>query len=333
MSNEQQQIIIYDEVDGKIAIEVNLVADTVWLTQAQMQALFDKNKRTISEHINNVFKEGELKRKGTVRKFRTVQQEGQRQVERELDHFNLDVIISVGYRVKSHRGTQFRIWATNVLRNYLVKGYSINQKRLAESEDRYKELKNAIQLVAKTGAVKELSSVEAKGILKVLEEYAFALDMLDKYDHNKLKIQAEEEKVLWKLPYSDAIEQIAIWRKVQNAGKLFGNEKDESFKSSLGTIYQTFDERDLYPSIEEKAAHLLYFIVKNHSFTDGNKRIAAGLFIYFLDRNNKLYCMNGKKIIGDNALVAITIMIAESNPKEKETMIKLIVNLIQDNEG
>ena len=244
----------------------------------------------------------------------------------------MDVIISVGYRVKSKQGTQFRQWATQRLKDYLVKGFVLNEKRLKELNYKYSELQNAIKLASNAGNVESLSSTEAKGILKVIETYAYALETLDKYDHQRLTIDAEESvEELYKLTYDEAIEQINIWRDFQKAGKLFGNEKDESFKSSLATIYQTFDEIDLYPSLEEKAANLLYFVVKNHSFSDGNKRIAAGLFVYFLDLNNRLYNEFGNKRIGDNALVAITIMIAESKSDEKEMMIKLVVNLINNN--
>jgi len=213
-----------------------------------------------------------------------------------------------------------------------VKGFVLNEKRLLELNYKYTEIQNAIKLASKAGNVESLTSTEAKGILKVIETYAYALETLDKYDHQKLTIDsAESVQKLQKLSYKEAIKQIKIWREFQKAGSLFGNEKDESFKSSLETIYQTFDGIDLYPSLEEKAANLLYFIVKNHSFSDGNKRIAAGLFIYFLDLNYKLYNDLGNKRIGDNALVAITIMIAESKADEKDMMIKLVVNLINNN--
>jgi prophage maintenance system killer protein len=241
------------------------------------------------------------------------------------------MIISIGYRVNSNKATQFRIWATQRLKDYLVKGYTLNEKRLNELNYKYSELQNAIKLASNAGNVENLSSNEAKGILKVIQEYAYALETLDKYDHQNLTIEtlSSEEKIN-KLSYDEAIKQVLIWRDFQKAGNLFGNEKDKSFKSSLETIYQTFDGVDLYPSFEEKAANLLYFVVKNHSFSDGNKRIAAGLFVYFLDMNNKLLNESGNKRIGDNALVAITIMIAESKSEEKEIMTKLVVNLINN---
>jgi prophage maintenance system killer protein len=229
------------------------------------------------------------------------------------------------------RGTQFRQWATQRLKEYLVEGYVLNEKRLKELHYKYSDLQKAIKLAANAGNIENLTTTEAKGILGVIEQYAYALETLDKYDHQKLSTESDiSETEIQKLSYEDAMHQINVWRDYQKAGSLFGNEKDQSFKSSLDTIYQTFDNSDLYPSLEEKAAHLLYFIVKNHSFSDGNKRIAAGLFIYFLDMNQKLYNELGNKRIGDNALVAITIMIAESKSEEKDMMIKLVVNLINN---
>jgi prophage maintenance system killer protein len=267
----------------------------------------------------------------TVAKNATVQNEAKREVKRTIEYYNLDAIISVGYRVNSKQGTQFRQWATQRLKEYLVKGYALNEKRLKELDYKYTEIQKALQLATKAAQIENLTSSEAKGILKVLEQYAYALETLDKYDHQKLSIEATSEtENVYHLSYEEAIEQIHIWRDFQKAGSLFGNEKDQSFKSSLETIYQTFDGEDLYPTIEEKAANLLYFVVKNHSFSDGNKRIAAGLFIYFLDVNHKLLNQDGNKKIADNALVAITIMIAESKPEEKDMMTKLVVNLIND---
>ena len=320
------EIILYTATDNQTQIDVQFEKDTVWLNQEQLVTLFQRDQSVISRHIRNVFKEGELDEKSNMQKMHIANS------DKPVAYYNLDVIISVGYRVKSKQGTQFRQWATQRLKDYLVKGYVLNEKRLKELNYKYSELQNAIKLASNAGNVESLSSTEAKGILKVIETYAYALETLDKYDHQRLTIDTEESvHELYKLTYDEAIEQINIWRDFQKAGKLFGNEKDESFKSSLSTIYQTFDEIDLYPSLEEKAANLLYFVVKNHSFSDGNKRIAAGLFVYFLDINNKLYNEFGNKRIGDNALVAITIMIAESKSDEKEMMIKLVVNLINNN--
>ncbi len=320
------EIILYTATDNQTQIDVQFEKDTVWLNQEQLVTLFQRDQSVISRHIRNVFKEGELDEKSNMQKMHIANS------DKPVAYYNLDVIISVGYRVKSKQGTQFRQWATQRLKDYLVKGFVLNEKRLKELNYKYSELQNAIKLASNAGNVESLSSTEAKGILKVIETYAYALETLDKYDHQRLTIDDEESvEELYKLTYNEAIEQINIWRDFQKAGKLFGNEKDESFKSSLATIYQTFDEIDLYPSLEEKAANLLYFVVKNHSFSDGNKRIAAGLFVYFLDLNNRLYNEFGNKRIGDNALVAITIMIAESKSDEKEMMIKLVVNLINNN--
>ena len=323
------QIEIYKSAENSIELQVNLENDTVWLNRNQLAILFDRDVKTIGKHINNVFFEEELFKKSVVAKFATTAIDGKIY---QVEHYNLDVIISVGYRVKSKQGTQFRQWATQRLKDYLVQGYTINKKRLQESADKFRDLNNAIKLAAKAGDKDALTTGEAKGILRVIEQYAYALETLDKYDHQKLTIETLSEEIeIQKLSYENAIQQIRIWRDFQKAGFLFGNEKDRSFKSSLETIYQTFDGVDLYPCIEEKAANLLYFIVKNHSFSDGNKRIAAGLFVYFLDMNNKLLNNYGNKRINDNALVAITIMIAESKSEEKEIMAKLVVNLINSN--
>ena len=327
----ESHIEIYKSDSSQIEIIVQFEKDTVWLSQKQMAQIFNKDSDTIGLHLKNIFLEEELDENATTENLSVVQTEGSRKVKRNIKFYNLDAIISVGYRVNSKQGTQFRQWATQRLKDYLVKGYTLNEKRLKELNYKYSELQNAIKLASNAGNVETLSSNEAKGILKVIEKYAYALETLDKYDHQNLTIEtlSSEEKIN-KLSYDEAIKQVLIWRDFQKAGKLFGNEKDKSFKSSLETIYQTFDGVDLYPSFEEKAANLLYFVVKNHSFSDGNKRIAAGLFVYFLDMNNKLLNESGNKRIGDNALVAITIMIAESKSGEKEIMTKLVVNLINN---
>jgi prophage maintenance system killer protein len=326
--NENYQIIHYQTVDGKTAISVNMLEDTVWLSQKQIALLFERDYKTISKHILNVFGEGELDKSATVANFATVQKEGNREVIRDIEFYNLDVIISVGYRVKSQRGTNFRIWATNVLRQHLLE----NARRKAievPSEVKYQHLLKIIDIAASSAtAIKDLSTNEAVGIIKVLKYYSYALETLDKYDHQRLTIESDESVIVQKLDYKEAMQLIHEWRTLQGGSQLFGNEKDASFKSSLENIYQTFDGIDLYPSVEEKASNLLYFIVKNHSFSDGNKRIAAGLFVYFLDINQILFRADGSKRIGDNALVAITIMIAESKPEEKDIMVKLVVNLI-----
>lgn len=330
--SDENQIVIYQADDGEMKIDVQLQEETIWLTQAQMAELFEKGRTTITEHIRNIFKEGELDEEMVCRDFRHTTEHGAikgKTQTKNVKYYNLDVIISVGYRVKSQRGTQFRIWANKVLKEYLLKGYALNEKKLQASQDQLRSLQEGIKLLENVIDQQQLTSDEAVGLLKVVSEYAHALDLLDQYDHQKLVIpEIEEEAEINQLNYHQALDQIKRWREQQKAGPLFGNEKDQSFKSSLETIYQTFDGKELYPSAEEKAANLLYFVVKNHSFTDGNKRIAAGLFAYFLDLNSKLYKKDGSKLIADNALVAITIMIAESKTEEKDMMIKLIVNLM-----
>jgi prophage maintenance system killer protein len=316
-TSPQTPIVIYQSADGSIATEVRLEGETVWLTQKQMAELFGKNIRTVSEHIRNVFKEGELVESSVIRNFRITAADGK---DYDTAHYNLDVIISVGYRVKSKQGTQFRIWANRVLKDYLVQGYALNQQRLEAQQEKMAELKQAIALSARL--------IQSQGILAILEKYSHALTVLDDYDHQRLQVVGTRTRALPKIAYVEAMQQILLWRQQENLGGLFGNEKDESFKSSLETIYQTFDGKELYPSIEEKAANLLYFIVKNHSFTDGNKRIAAAIFVWFLQRHEFLYNAEGEKRIADNALVAFTLLIAESKPDEREMMVKVIINLI-----
>lgn len=293
---EDFQIIRYQSDEGQAAIEVNLKEETVWLSQSQLQLLFERERSVITKHINNIFKEGELDKNRVCANFAHTADDGKTY---QVLHYNLDVIISVGYRVKSQRGTNFRIWATQVLRNHLLE----NARRSAAGksyEEKYRHLVKTIDIAASTASTKDLTATEARGILQVLHDYAYALDTLNRYDHQTLAIEPKKATTVQKLTYEEGTRLIAEWRAWQGAGKLFGNEKDDSFKSSLDTIYQTFDGKELYPGIEEKAAHLLYFIVKNHSFTDGNKRIAAGLFVYFLDKNQVLYRISGTKRIGDN---------------------------------
>lgn len=323
----EKQLIHYASKDGSADIDVNLASETVWLSANDLVILFERDKSVISRHIANVFKEGELDRDATVAKFATVQQEGDRTVERDIEYFNLDVIISVGYRVKSTRGTNFRIWATNVLKKQLIEKARRNTNS-TNIEEKYNQLIKAVQIAANVADRDEITAPEAKGILQILQQYAYALETLDNYDRDQLPIPDTAAKAVNVLSYASAKSIIYEWQTIENSGSLFGKEKDNSFQSSLQSIYQTANGKDLYPGIEEKAANLLYFIVKNHSFVDGNKRIAAGLFAYFLEMNNSLYKADGSKIIGDNALVAITIMIAESKAEEKDTMVKLTVNLI-----
>jgi len=322
------EMIIYTSGENNTQIEVKLIGETVWLSQKQLSTLFDKDTDTIGLHLKNIFQEGELDQDSTTEDFSVVQTEGKRQVSRKIKHYNLDAIISVGYRVNSKQGTRFRQWASQRLKDYLVKGYALNEQKLRSAEQQLASLKQGIHLLENVVRQKELTTDEAVGLLKVVGDYSKALDLLDQYDHQRLQIVENREKKLHKLTYAEAKEQINLWREKQAAGNLFGNEKDQSFHSSLETIYQSFDGIDLYPGIKEKAANLLYFVVKNHSFSDGNKRIAAGLFVFFLDKNDLLYTSSGNKLLADNTLVAITIMIAESKSEEKDMMIKLIVNLM-----
>lgn len=322
------EIIIYQTEDGLPSIDVKLENETVWLTQLQIVILFASSKTNISEHISHIFESGELDETSTVRKFRTVQKEGKRMVNREIDYYNLDLIISIGYRVNSVRGTQFRMWANKILKDYLVKGYALNEKRLKEQAEQLEQLTQTVKLLGNVLKTQLLNSDEATGLLRVITDYTYALDILDRYDHQVLEIKSTTVTEIFRINYKEAMSAIQGLRKKFGGSSLFGNEKDESFKGSLAAIYQTFEGEDLYPSVEEKAANLLYFVVKNHSFSDGNKRIAAFLFVWFLDKNEILYKQDGARKLADNALVALTLMIAESEPEEKDTMAKVVVNLI-----
>lgn len=325
-TSNKGEIILYRSADGKAALDVRLEGETLWLNLNQIAGLFERDKSVISRHLSNVYKTGELDRGATVAFFATVQNEGGRQVERQVKYFNLDAIISVGYRVNSKRGTQFRMWATNVLREHLVRGFTLNEKRLKAQEQKMADLRRTVGLLGKTLAHQAIGLDEAKGLLNVITDYAYALTTLDRFDHGTLAIEEVTRPAPYIMTYEAAMEIVKAMQ--PEFGGLFGLEKDQGFKSALGAVYQTFGGEELYPSIEEKAANLLYFVVKNHAFSDGNKRIAASLFIAFLAGNEALYRKDGTKRIADNALVAITLMIAESKPADKETMAKLIVNLI-----
>lgn len=328
---QTDQIIIYQTTDGQTAIDVKLENETIWLSQRLMAELFEKDSDTVGLHIKNILQEGELDEELTTELFSVVQREGNRNVNRNVKFYNLDMILSVGYRVNSKKGTQFRIWANKVLKEYLIKGYSINEKRLKDQAEQLADLKNTVALLSNVIENKELTSDEATGLLKVVTDYTYALDILDKYDHQQLTIEGTTPNELFILNYIDAKHAIHDLKDKFGGSMLFGNEKDDSFQGSIGAIYQTFGGDDLYPSVEEKAANLLYFVVKNHSFSDGNKRIAAYLFVWFMDKNGILYAIDGSKRIADNALVALTLMIAESKAEEKDIMVKVIVNLINSN--
>ena len=322
---KESQIEIYQIENGSTEIQVKLENETVWLSLNQITELFERDKSVISRHINNIFKENELDRNSVVAKNATTAADGKIY---QVDFYNLDVIISVGYRIKSQRGTQFRIWANKILKDYLIKGFSINQQRLAQESQKLKELQQTVKILGNIISQQQLTNDESLGLLKIISDYAYALDILDRYDYQSLEITETSGKEKYQLSYEEAIKQVNWTKKVYGNSELFGNQKDESFRSSIATIYQTYNGIDLYPSIEEKAANLLYFITKNHSFTDGNKRIAAFLFLYFMERNGILYDHQGNKRIADNTLVALTLMIAVSKTEEKDTMVKVIVNLI-----
>jgi prophage maintenance system killer protein len=321
------EIVIYQTQDGSTSLEVRLENDTVWLNRQQLSVLFDRDVKTIGKHINNALKE-ELTEIPTVAKFATVQKEGNRQVERNVEFYNLEMIISIGYRVKSKRGVQFRIWANKILKDYLVKGYAVNEKMKLQQ---YTDLKQTVKLLSHVLESKELSADEATGLLQVISDYTYALDTLDRYDYQQLTVERTTEEEPFRATYETAMEAIRYLQDKFGDRGLFGNEKDESFKSSINTIYQTFDGQELYPSVEEKAAMLLYLVTKNHSFSDGNKRIAAFLFLWFLEKNGILYKPGGTKLIENNTLVALTLMIAESRTEEKDTIVKVVVNLINQN--
>lgn len=314
------EIIVYQSKDGKTSVEVALKENTLWLNLNQIAKLFGRDKSVVSRHLNKVFSSGELEKKAVVAKNATTASDGKTY---QVEFYNLDAIISIGYRVNSLRGTQFRIWATNVLKQHLIEGYSVNAKRL-------KELKQTIKLVGNVVEKQAISGKEAAALLKVVSDYAYALDVLDDYDYKRIKSSNVSKKKAKKINYKDAKKIIEILKKEFNESIHFGAEKDESLKSSLANVFQTYDGKDLYQSIEEKSANLLYFLVKNHSFVDGNKRIAAALFLCFLQKNNFLYRKNGSKRIADNALVAITLMIAESDPKEKNIICNVVMNLINN---
>lgn len=325
-------IIIYQTEDGEIKLDVKMEKDTVWLTQAQMGELFGRERTVIGRHIKNVFDEKELNPKVVCAKFAHTTSHGAikgKVQTREIVYYNLDVIISVGYRVKSKRGTQFRIWANKILKDYLIKGYAINQKIKLEH---YQELKDIVRILGNTLKNQEqLTSDQAKGLLAVVTDYVYALDTLDKYDYQQLAIENTTQENRFQATYECAMEAIQSLKGKFGESKLFAHEKDQSFKSSISTIYQTFDGMELYPSIEEKAAMLLYLVTKNHSFSDGNKRIAAMLFLWFMEKNGILYRSTGEKRIADNTLVALTLMIAESRTEEKDIMVRVVVNLINQN--
>lgn len=316
---EEDKIVIYQTEDGQTQIDVRLENETVWLNTNQMALLFEREDSNIRRHIINVFKDGELEKDNNVHFLHV------NGIKKPVPFYNLDVIISVGYRVKSKRGTAFRIWARKVLKEYMVKGYAVNERIRKEQIG---ELRQLVGMLGRTLQNQSLSTEENRALFEVVTDYTYALDTLDNYDYERLTIEKTTKEEPFHATYENAMKEIQRLREKFGGSVLFGNEKDDSFKSSIGQIYQTFGGEELYPSVEEKAAMLLYLVTKNHSFSDGNKRIAATLFLWFLNNNHILYRKDGSKRLADNTLVALTLMIAESKTEEKDVMVKVVVNLI-----
>ncbi|WP_431160865.1 RhuM family protein [Flagellimonas beolgyonensis] len=325
--NENNQIAIFTPEDANASIEVQVNKDTVWLNRNQLAELFDRDVKTIGKHLSNVFKEGELNKEATVAKYATVQKEGDREVTRDIEHYNLDVIISVGYRVKSIRGTQFRIWANGVLKQYLVEGYAINEKRLAQKEQEIRMLKDGIHILtrAATLAIEEKTSDNA-----LLETFAKGLSLLDDYDHEQLDTKGLTEKEA-NYPSLEDYQTIIKAMLTEFSSDVFGKEKDKSFESAVKQIEKGFGDKDFYPTLEEKAATLLYLIVKNHAFVDGNKRIAAACFLKFLEQNNMLFDSQEQPIISNDTLASLTLFIASSKPEEIDTVKRLVISVLNRN--
>ena len=323
-------IVLYTADDGNIQLEVKLENDSVWLNREQIAQLYGRDYKTIAKHINNALKE-ELEGEPVVAKFaipkKYGRKEGYAQMQK-IDYYNLDMIISVGYRVKSRNGIAFRKWANSILKQYLIKGYAIDQCRL----DHYDDLKDVVRLMSRALTLQDqVAEGEYSGLFSVITDYGYALDTLDRYDYQSLGVEKTTKEELFHATYENAMAAINALKVKFGGSKWFANEKDVSFYSSIGQRYQTFGGEDLYPSVEEKAAMLLYLVVKNHSFSDGNKRIAAMLFLWFMEKNGILYGQDGHKRIADNTLVALTLMIAESRTEEKDVMVKVVVNLINKN--
>ena len=332
IANNGSSIVLFTTEDGNTQLEVTLEKDTVWLNREQIAQLYGRDYKTIAKHINNALRE-ELEGEPVVAKFATPKKYGRKEGYNQMqniDYYNLDMIISVGYRVKSRNGIVFRKWANNILKQYLIKGYAIDQRRL----DHYDELKDVVRLMSRALTLQDkVSESEYAGLFNVITDYVYALDTLDRYDYQTLGIEKTTKEEPFRATYENAMDAINALKVKFGGSQWFANEKDDSFKSSIGQIYQTFGGEDLYPSVEEKAAMLLYLVVKNHSFSDGNKRIAAMLFLWFMEKNGVLYSADGRKRIADNTLVALTLMIAESRTEEKDVMVKVVVNLInKDNQ-
>ena len=326
------EIIIYQTSKKKVELKVRLEKESLWLNLNQIASLFNTDKSGISRHIMNIYQSKELNKEATVAKIATVQKEGERIVKRDVEFYNLDMIISIGYRVNSQKATQFRIWATSVLKKYLLQGYAVNEKRLLEAQNKFQELQTTISFLQRQTEKEQLKG-SAKEILNLLADYSKTLSILDKYDKEKLR-KPNGKKGSFVLEYKKCLEIITELKKEliakKEAGDIFGMERNNAFESIVKNLYQTFGGKELYKNLDEKSAHLLYLTIKDYPFSDGNKRIGSFLFVYFLDKNNYLYKKSGEKKINDNALVALALLIAESNPKEKDTLIKIVINLLND---
>jgi death-on-curing family protein len=324
------EILIYKAKDGSQQLEVKLDAETVWLSQKQIAELFGRDRVAITQHIGNIFKEKELDKKAVCKNFLHTAEDGKSYA---VKSYNLDVIISVGYRVKSKQGTRFRQWATQRLKDHLVKGYTLNEKRLQQVVQNMQQLEQAVKLIQQSGSFGELSATETKGLLEIITNYTQSFILLNQFDSNSLPDKKLNENITYEIEYNEAIKAITELKrqliKKKEASALFGNERDGAFASTLISVVQTFGGEYLYKSIEEQAAHLLYFVIKNHPFTDGNKRIGAFLFVWFLEKNKHRFKKSGEVKINDNALVALALLVAQSNPDDKEIMTKLVVNLIR----
>jgi len=314
------EIVLYTAPDGAVSLDVKLEQETVWLTQKQMSELFDTERSVITKHLNNIFTSGELERESNVQKMHIAGS------DKPVAFYALDAVLSVGYRVNSKRGTQFRMWATRVLKDHLLKGYTVNERRL-------RDLNQAVRLIAGMADRRDLSGDEAKALLQVVGEYRFALDLLDDYDYQRVGAPPAGEKVTSPLSYPETLRIVEQLRERFGVSALFGRQKDEGLQAALGAVMQTFGGRELYPSLEEKAANLLYFLIKNHAFIDGNKRIGAALFLWFLEKNGAIRNRKGERRISDAALVALTLLIAESKPQEKEIIVRIVTHLLCEREG
>lgn len=330
MSANRGEIVIYTASDGIIQTEVRLEAETLWLTQRKMADLFDRDSDTIGLHLKNIYAEGELEESATTEDFSVVQREGRRNVTRTLKHYNLDAILSVGYRVNSKQGTRFRIWANRVLKEHLVQGYTINQQRLKEQKENIQRLRQSIQMVERSLSENVQSINDVRNVFRILSEFSQGLDILDDYDHETLELKGKTNRAAVKIGPAEFLGVVREMRRDFDSD-VFGRPKDSSFESSVQQIYQSFDGKELYPALEDKAAILLYLVVKNHSFVDGNKRIAAALFLYFLDKNGLLFRADGSRRISSEGLAALTLLIAVSKPEEKDTMVKVVITVLNRN--